>query len=414
MERKNIVLIACGKELYRKYLLEQIATEYNVWLVATDDLTWQKRLVSGYTKLNSYTFEDIVNAVDNIKINLPVHGLICWDERYIMVTSDVAEHYGLPAASKAGIRGCRDKSLSRELLANAGLPQPKSQLCYSLQEALAFADDTGWPLVVKPRGMGGSIGVALVKDRHDLILRFNEADAVSYQGATEFQSGAVLEEYIDGPEISVDGMIINGCYTPMFVARKRIGLEPHFEELGHTLQHNDPLLTNENLISVLTESHRAIDFKNGVTHTELKITKKGFLVIEINGRLGGDLIPWLATLAMGILPGLIAGKIACGDHVDLISAKNNRNASISFKYPPFDMEVDRVKLPERVSTDKSLTYCVRLAQSGDKLALPPSGYVARAAYSLCVYDDGVDGEKLCHNLLDAVEVVGSRLTEISA
>ena len=306
MERKNIVLIACGKELYRKYLLEQIATEYNVWLVATDEVSWQKTLIQGNVKISNYTVEEIVSAVGNIRKDFPVHGLICWDERYIMATSDVAEHYGLPCAGNAGIRGCRDKALSRQQLAGAGLLQPKSQLCHSLEDALAFADQTGWPLVVKPRGMGGSIGVALVKNQQELTLRFNEADAVSYQGAADFQSGAVLEEYIDGPEISVDGMIINGCYRPMFVARKRIGLEPHFEELGHTLQHNDPLLTDKDLIAVLSKSHRAIDFKNGVTHTELKITPKGFLIIEINGRPGGDLIPWLATLAMGILPGLIA------------------------------------------------------------------------------------------------------------
>lgn len=412
MERKTLVLVACGKELYRKYLLEQIASEYHVWLVSTEDTTWQKPLIQGAIKISDYGFEEIVAAVDNIKRDFSVHGLICWDERFIMVTADVAGHYGLPSAGKEGIRGCRDKALSRQRLSGAGLLQPKSQLCRTLAEAQAFAAAIRFPLVVKPRGMGGSIGVALVKNPQELILRFNEADAISYQGAADFQNGAVLEEYIDGPEISVDGKIIDGDYQPMFVARKRIGLEPHFEELGHTLSYNDPLLNDQNLLSVLAAAHKAIEFKNGVTHTELKITPKGFLIIEINGRLGGDLIPWLATLAMGIAPGLIAGRIACGDPVDVVVPKKNLNAAISFKYPAFDMTVDRVTLPEPDITRDAQTYCVQLAQPGDKLALPPSGYVARAAYALTVFNDSAEGDRLCQKLLEAVTVTGSPLTDL--
>ncbi|MGK6327854.1 ATP-grasp domain-containing protein [Erwinia sp. DT-104] len=411
MERKTLVLVACGKELYRKYLLEQIASEYHVWLISTDEVTWQKPLIQGSIKVSDYAFDAIVTAVDNLKKDFPVHGLICWDERFIMVTADVAGHFGLASAGKEGIRGCRDKSLSRQRLSEAGLLQPKSRLCHTLAEAQAFADAIRYPLVVKPRGMGGSIGVALVKNPQELILRFNEADAVSHQGAADFQNGAVLEEYIDGPEISVDGKIIDGCYQPMFVARKRIGLEPHFEELGHTLSYNDPLLSDENLLTVLASAHQAIEFKNGVTHTELKITPKGFLIIEINGRLGGDLIPWLATLAMGIAPGLIAGRIACGDPVDAVVPKKNLNAAISFKYPEFDMTVDGVTLPAPEITRDAQTYCVQLAYPGDKLALPPSGYVARAAYSLSVFNESVEGDRLCRQLLEAVTVTGSPLTE---
>ena len=75
------------------------------------------------------------------------------------------------------------------------------------------------------------------------------------------------------------------------------------------------------------------------------------------------------------------------------------------------MQVDKVTLPEALSTDKAQAYCVQLADAGERLALPPSGYVARAAYALCVYDDGVDGEKLCQQLLDKVVVTGQPLVE---
>ncbi|RRZ94485.1 hypothetical protein EGK14_05465 [Erwinia sp. 198] len=105
---------------------------------------------------------------------------------------------------------------------------------------------------------------------------------------------------------------------------------------------------------------------------------------------------------------MIAGRIACGDAV---VPKKNLNAAINFKYPEFDMTADGVTLPGPEITRDAQTYCVQLAYPGDKLALPPSGYVARAAYSLSVFNESVEGDRLCRQLLEAVTVTGSPLTE---
>lgn len=70
------------------------------------------------------------------------------------------------------------------------------------------------------------------------------------------------------------------------------------------------------------------------------------------------------------------------------------------------MTVCDIRLPEPITTETAQAYCVQLAEQGDKLALPPSGYVSRAAYALCLYQDGIDGEQLCQALLDDVKVSG--------
>lgn len=380
--RKIVGLVGCGSEKYRKYLLEQMNDVYDVWLFLTEDVSWQKNHIKGASKIQEYSVENIEAAIKNLSPDVELSGLVCWDERYIIATADVSERLGLRSAGSKGIRGCRDKSLSRSLLTEQGILQPANHLCFEVAEAIEFAGSVGYPLVIKPRGMGGSIGVALVRSDEQLIERFNECFAVSQEGATDFQNCVLIEEYLTGTEISVDGYTIQGSYTPMFVARKRVGMHPHFEEIGHTVCSHDPLLKDYGLMQLLHDAHIAIGFQNGITHTEIKIAPHGFVIVEINGRLGGDLIPYLASLAMDIKPGIIAAQVACGDEVSF-DKSIDKTAVIEFKYPNADIIIDSVQLPVECNRTDN-TYGEILVNSGDKLALPPTGYMSRAAYIIKV------------------------------
>lgn len=382
---KTVALVGCGEERYRRYLLEQLADGYEVVLLLDQVPTWQAPLVSETVRVADYRPQTLEAAMAEVRRRRDIDGVVCWDERWVIAAADLAVLFGLPSAGALGIRGCRDKALCRERLSAAGIPQPASRYCPTLGEALAFSETLSYPLVVKPRGMGGSIGVALVEDETALRARFAEADAASRLGAAEFHNGAILEAYLDGPEISVDGSVVDGRYTPLFVARKSVGLPPFFEELGHVVDHADPLLADTALRETLVAAHRAIGFENGVTHTELKHGPDGWSIIEINGRLGGDLIPYLATLATGIEPGLIAGRIACGD-VDAPVARTRREcAAIWFRYPDVDeLTVARVVLPEPVAAEGARAFCVDLARPGAVIGLPPKAHLGRAGYAIAV------------------------------
>jgi len=400
--RKTVGLVGCGSEKYRKYLLEQMREHYDVWLFLVEDVTWQKEFISGESKLPQYSAEFIKEAVENLKPEVDINGLVCWDERYIIATADASESLGLRSAGKDGIRGCRDKSLSRNLLTSHGILQPANRLCYEAPEAIEFAGYTGYPLVVKPRGMGGSIGVALVRTDEQLIERFNECLIASQEGATDFQSCVLIEEFLTGSEISVDGYISDGSYTPMYVARKRVGMHPHFEEIGHTVSSHDALLKDYGLMQLLRDAHVAIGFQNGITHTEIKIAPHGYVIVEINGRLGGDLIPYLASLAMNIKPGMIAAQIACGDKVSL-ETFSDKTAVIEFKYPASDLTVSSVHMPAECNYDPNI-YCEVLVSQGDRLALPPTGYMSRAAYILKVGDCEEDLKHEVCNLISKIDI----------
>ncbi|HEX2581681.1 MAG TPA: ATP-grasp domain-containing protein [Dongiaceae bacterium] len=404
-----VVLIGCGVELYRRYLLEQLSEGYDVWLVSDENVTWQSDYIVATAKVSDYKLETLKNTVADIKKQRPVHGIVCWDERYIQEAVDMAVHFGLPAPGTVGIRACRDKFFGRERLAAAGLPQPRSNYCANIDEVRAFARTLSYPVVVKPRAMGGSIGVARVENEAELLARFAETQKASMHGPEAFFNGALIEEFVEGPEISIDGSVVNGIYTPLFVARKMVGLPPHFEEIGHLVRHDDELMNDPALMETLRIAHKAIEFQNGITHTELKLTKRGFVIIEVNGRLGGDLIPFLATLSMGLKPGLIAGQVACGDSPVTAEHTQKLSAAIRFRYPDTNLVVSEIVLPQRTETDGIYGYCVAFATPGAKIGIPPMFHLARAGYAIAVGKKDDACLSLSEKLANQIQIKGSAI-----
>lgn len=379
---KVLALVGCGDDRYRTYLLTQISGSYEIWLINDADPTWQSPYIAGASVITDFSQTNVEHAITQLQSRMDVAGIVCWDERYISVAADCAAVFGLPGAGSIGIRGCRDKALTREQLTRAGVLQPAAAYCTNADEAASFAGSTGYPVVVKPRGMGGSIGVALARSEQELRTRFSSADAASLEGAVEFQRGAMIEECVTGPEISIDATVIAGVCTPLFVAHKTVGLAPYFEELAHVVSADDPLLSDADLIEPLRKAHAAIGFENGITHTEVKLTAAGPIIIEINGRLGGDLIPYLASLAFGLKPGLIAGQIAAGDPVDLVAPGGTTHAAIHFQYPERDMVVERVSLPDAIQADGISGTPFVLGRSGDQIGLPPTYHLGRSGYAI--------------------------------
>jgi len=174
-----------------------------------------------------------------------------------------------------------------------------------------------------------------------------------------------------------------------------VGMAPFFEELGHVVDAGDPLLADAELVATLAVAHRAIGFRYGVTHTEVKLTTRGPVIVEINGRLGGDLIPLLGRYATGIEPGAVAVELALGRPPRITRGSGGRCIGIRFGYPPSDCVVDRVSVPEP-APDNGVLAAAALAEPGEFLAPPPTLYASRHAYVIC---SGADPAE-CAVLLD--------------
>jgi biotin carboxylase len=267
---------------------------------------------------------------------------------------------------------CRDKHLTRKALDAGGVPQPRSVLVAELRQAVAIAARLGFPVVLKPRAMGGSLGVVRADTPAELAARFEFARDTVVPGSWRYDEGVLVEQYVAGPEISVDSAVYRGEVLPMFVARKEVGYPPYFEEIGHIVDAADPLLTDPELTSVLRAAHEALGFTDGMTHAEFKLTSDGPKVIEVNARLGGDLIPYLGMLGSGIDPGLAAAAVACGRRPEL-AADRAAVTGVRFFYPAENDTVIGAVRFDQGALPPETDLAVALAEPGEVMSPPPKG-----------------------------------------
>jgi biotin carboxylase len=392
MDEGLILLVGSGLRRYREYLLASAAARRPVWLLDAADPTWQQPYVAGSTVVELLDRtrlvpdqDGLVKAAAAVAADHRVAGVFSYDETLVVATAHIAEALAVPGLTVEGVENCRNKHRTRRVLSAAGLVQPRCSYVTDAAAALRAADAYGYPVVLKPRGMGASIGVVRADDAAAVAAAFGVAERASHGGSPSYEGGVLVEEYLDGPEISVDGAVVDGGYEPMFVARKRVGLEPYFEEIGHVVDAGDPLLRDGELGRVLTAAHRALGVGYGITHTEVKLTSRGYAIVEVNARLGGDLIPYLGKLASGIDPAHVAVDVAAGERPDLTPTRQ-RCVGIRFCYPPQDGRVRSVELPDPSTVD-GLLEAEAMVVPGTVMNLPPKAYIARYAYLIATGDD---------------------------
>jgi ATP-grasp domain len=383
--RPLLLVISTGLRHYREYLLRSISTRYRVHLLLGAEPTWEREYVDGWSVLaNSLDAGELTAAARRLAGTEDLAGVLCWDEPRILASAHVAEALGLPGGDPGMVLRCRDKHLTREALDAAGLPQPRSALVATVDEALAFAREIGYPVVLKPRALAASLGVVRADTPEQLAARFTIAHDTTVPDAPEYDIAVLAEEYLAGPEISIDSAVHRGRVLPMFLARKQVGYPPYFEEIGHVVDAADPLLADPAIVRLLRQTHEALRFTDGMTHTEIKLTGDGPKIVEVNARLGGDLIPYLGLRASGIDPGLAASAVSCGRE-PLTSPDRQLVGAVRFFYVEHEdtvigsIRVDDSALPAGID------LVVPLAKPGDVMSPPPKGSTfGRIAFATAV------------------------------
>ncbi|MFD8232881.1 acetyl-CoA carboxylase biotin carboxylase subunit family protein [Streptomyces sp. NPDC059696] len=392
MTMGHLLVITPGIRAYREYLLRSISRDFRVHLVLTEPPTWERAYTAGHTVVADLADVDgLVRAARAVDAEQALDGVICWDETWIEQTAQVAAALGLPGGNPRCVERCRDKYRTRAALDADRVPQPRSVLVSGREEALAVAGDIGYPVVVKPRALAGSFGVVRADSPDDLAraVGFTDASGAWAPDLPTHERNILVEEFARGPEISVDSVVHRGTVTPVCLARKEVGFEPYFEETGHIVDPGDPLWSDPTLTDVVTRTHAALGFTDGVTHTEIRLTPTGPKVIEVNARIGGGMIPLLNLLGGGPDLALAAADVACGKPPRPAATVGRRQvAAIRFYYPPADDSVIAGVRFEEAGLPEQVVRCGPLAAPGEVKSPPPRGLMdGRVAYAIALAGD---------------------------
>jgi argininosuccinate lyase len=226
----------------------------------------------------------------------PVAGVTSSSEYFVGTASEVARTLGLPHPDPDAVRACRDKATQRARLAAAGLPGPDFAAAGSPAQAAAAAARVGFPVVVKPVTGSGSIGVRRCADPAEAAAAAGAILAGTAGTGLPAQQTVLVESYLAGAEFSVetfDDRVVG-------VTRKHLGPEPRFVETGHDFPAPLDRATAAALGEATVAALRALGLGWGAAHTELRLTVAGPVVVEVNPRLAGGMIPRVVEEATGI------------------------------------------------------------------------------------------------------------------
>ncbi len=199
----------------------------------------------------------------------------------------VAEQMGMVGNSYAAAVRANNKYPMRQAFVAAGVPCPKFVCISNLTDATAIITNArlSLPLIVKPVDRSGSLAVTRVDKEEDLLPAIEQAHAAS------FRHEVMVEEYIEGREISVEFISYQGKHFPLQITDKVTTEAPHFVELEHHQPAELSPVMYEKIYAVTEQALNALGLTNGASHSEYKITQDGRLyIMEIGGRMGGDFI----------------------------------------------------------------------------------------------------------------------------
>ena len=196
----------------------------------------------------------------------------------------VAEQMGLVGNSYEASLRANNKWLMRQAFTSADVPCPL-HMCVTNVDIDAIQTQMTLPLIVKPSDRSGSLAVNKITDWAQLPAALQEAQTASFKGE------AMVEEFIEGREISVEFISYQAKHYPLQITDKVTTGAPHFVELEH---HQPSTLSADmyDTIYAITEcALNALGITNGASHAEYKITDAGRVyIMEIGARMGGDFI----------------------------------------------------------------------------------------------------------------------------
>lgn len=200
----------------------------------------------------------------------------------VVTVNFVASKMGLVGNGEDNTKLSTNKHNMREAFFRNGDPSPRSILVNSVED---IKEELSFPVIIKPLDRSGSRGIYKINHASDLKAAIENAEKCG------FIKQALVEEYAEGTEYSVECISYKGVHHFLAMTLKYTTGSPRFIETGHL----EPAPVSEKLLEqvkrVVFHALDSLKVSCGASHSEVKIDEDGNIkIIEIGSRMGGDFI----------------------------------------------------------------------------------------------------------------------------
>lgn len=234
------------------------------------------------------------------------------------------EACGLPGISFDTAVKATDKGEMIKAFDAAGVEHPWYYIVPTQPELAEVIDKITYPCIMKPTDNAGSRGVVLCHSVEELKNEYEYSHHESRGGAV------IIEEFLQGPEFSVEVMVVDGEPHVLQITDKLTTGAPHFVEMGHSQPTRQPEGIQNKIRDLAIRACKAVGINIGPAHVEMILTKDGPKMVELGARMGGDCITThLVPLSTGIDMVGSTIRLACGEKID-IEPKWDKGSAIRY------------------------------------------------------------------------------------
>lgn len=218
----------------------------------------------------------------------PLDAIMAVDDAGVEIAAAAAFRLGLSHNSTESVNATRNKAELRRRFAAAGVVQPAFRVS-DVRRAASNAADIGFPVVVKPVSLSASRGVIRADDPTETTVAARRGRQILDDAGRPSDEPILIEEYISGDEVAVEGMLKNGELEVLAVLDKPDPLEgPFFEETIFVTPSRHAPAVQDGVTNAVAAAARAAGLTEGPVHAELRLRDGRPFMLEIAARpIGG-------------------------------------------------------------------------------------------------------------------------------
>ncbi|MFT5367072.1 MAG: biotin carboxylase [Candidatus Latescibacterota bacterium] len=318
---------------------------------------------------------DILTLVEELHQRVTLTGVVTFWEEDVPTCAHIAHQLGLPGNTPQAAMNARSKYLMREALQNAGVPVPNFRLITGEESLIQACKELKLPAVLKPEWGADSEWVTRVETAEHALQTYREnrnrarvQDSLYPYPPARF----VLEEFLSGPEVSIEGVVKDGQITLYAIIDKAKMDDGSFIERGETTPSRFPQTIQNAIRDMVVDGVNAQGLTHSGIHAEIKLTPKGPRIVEIGARMGGDCIQPLVKRVYGI--NLAEENIRVALSLPIHASVRPKGWGISTTLVPEQPGQVHIKPIRYAKRNNKLIEIVYTKQDGDRVEVPPVAY----------------------------------------
>lgn len=303
---------------------------------------------------------------------------------------------GLPGISFDTAVKCTDKGEMIKAFEKAGVEHPWYVIVESESDLKSVLPEIEYPCVMKPTDNAGNRGVCYIGNEEDLLSQY------AYSLENSRSGRVIIEEYMEGREVSVEIIVYKGAVHILAVTDKLTMGQPYFVEIGHAEQSVLPQTDVEAIKDLATRAVKSVGIDNSPAHVEIMLTSKGPRMVELGSRMGGGCITThLVPLSTGIDMIRSVMNMALGFAPD-IEPKFDRGSALRHIHGVEGtiVAIDGVEDAKNVS---GVTDVVILKKVGDEVRYFRNGS-DRIGYVIATADSTGKAIEICETALSKIKI----------